>query len=118
MSTRPVRIAYRLLVALVIAAVALPGAAEAAPGPRGWPTAGQNVQDTHSAGAERSIGAGNVSRLAMLWSDTTAGDVSATPTEADGTVYFPDWGTQLCGGGRQRAGALVAQHLRLHRDPG
>jgi len=61
----------------------------------GWPSAGQNIQNTRFAAAERTIGPGNVSRLATRWSATTISDVPATPTEADGTVYFPDLGGRL-----------------------
>ncbi|HEX4062419.1 MAG TPA: PQQ-binding-like beta-propeller repeat protein [Streptosporangiaceae bacterium] len=60
-----------------------------------WPVAGQNISDTHGQTAEKAISASNVSRLAPAWNFTTDGDVSATPTVADGDVYFPDWGGEL-----------------------
>jgi polyvinyl alcohol dehydrogenase (cytochrome) len=60
-----------------------------------WPVAGQNISDTHGQVAEKAISASNVSQLVPAWSLTTDGDVSATPTVADGDVYFPDWGGEL-----------------------
>jgi polyvinyl alcohol dehydrogenase (cytochrome) len=96
MRTRTARIAHRLLPSVVIAALALQvGAARAENFAGGWTSAGQNVQNTRSAAGERSIDAGNVSRLAPRWSVTAAGDVSATPTVDARSVYFPDWGGRL-----------------------
>jgi polyvinyl alcohol dehydrogenase (cytochrome) len=104
MSRRQTRLIGRLLVTGVIAAPALvSGAAHAADTTSAlsmtmyddapsWPVAGQNIQNTRFAAAERKIGPGNVSRLRPLWSVSTGGDVAATPTEVDGTVYFPDFG--------------------------
>jgi polyvinyl alcohol dehydrogenase (cytochrome) len=60
-----------------------------------WPVAGQNISDTHGQQAEKAISVSNVSKLTPAWSVTTDGDVSATPTVADGDVYFPDWGGEL-----------------------
>jgi polyvinyl alcohol dehydrogenase (cytochrome) len=80
--------------ALVFAYVLQPGLAHAAPTPD-WPFAGQNAQNTRDAAAETTIGSGNASRLAPAWTVTTAGNVSATPTESGGIVYFPDFGGQL-----------------------
>jgi polyvinyl alcohol dehydrogenase (cytochrome) len=60
-----------------------------------WPVAGQNISDTHDQVAEKAISVSNVRKLTTAWSFTTAGDVSATPTVADGDVYFPDWGGKV-----------------------
>src|SRR5690349_16803279 len=68
------------------AATAQPGA----PGSSQWPMAGQNVNDTHFQAAEHAISGASVNRLAPLWTLTTAGAVSATPTVDDGAVYVPD----------------------------
>ena len=57
-----------------------------------WPTWGGNLQNTHGNMAESTISSSNVGKLALKWSFTTAGDVSATPTVGDGSVYIPDWG--------------------------
>ena len=69
--------------------------AAAAPPAGEWTVAGQNLDNTHSAPAEHVIGPGNVSRLTQAWQATTGGDVSATPTEGGGAVYFPDFGGEL-----------------------
>lgn len=60
-----------------------------------WPMAGQNIQNTRSAAHERTIGLNNVSQLAPRWSLDTDGEVTATPTVADGVVYVPDFGGTL-----------------------
>jgi polyvinyl alcohol dehydrogenase (cytochrome) len=60
-----------------------------------WPSAGQNNDDTHNNPDEHIIGVNNVSKLAPKWTFTTAGDVSATATVADGKVFVPDWGGKL-----------------------
>lgn len=60
-----------------------------------WPVAGQNISNTRDQAAETAISPSNVSQLAPVWSFTTDGDISATPTVADGDVYFPDWGGEL-----------------------
>jgi polyvinyl alcohol dehydrogenase (cytochrome) len=60
-----------------------------------WPSFGQNNNNTSSADNERIITPANVSRLAVKWEFTTAGDVSATPAVDNDAVYFPDWGGKL-----------------------
>ncbi|GHI04290.1 hypothetical protein AQI88_25995 [Streptomyces cellostaticus] len=60
-----------------------------------WASAGQNNHNTRHAATERTIGPQNVGKLAPKWTFTTAGDVSATPTVVNGTVYVPDWGGKL-----------------------
>jgi len=60
-----------------------------------WLIMGQNLSNTRSQPAERRIGPGNVHTLTARWSFTTGGDVSATPTVSDKTVYFPDWAGNL-----------------------
>ncbi len=106
MRTRQAQIGYSLLVLVMtallvatgIAVGAVAGTVAAAPSEisgGGWPTAGYDIADTRDAAAEHDIGPGNVSRLATAWSLTTTGSVTVTPTEADGTVYFPDSGGTL-----------------------
>jgi polyvinyl alcohol dehydrogenase (cytochrome) len=97
MGAWPVGTIYSLLIP-VVAATALVGQAAAAPAltsPEGWPTAGHDIANTRNAAAEHTIRPGNVARLSTAWSVTTAGDVRTTPTESDGTVYFPDSGGTL-----------------------
>lgn len=60
-----------------------------------WVSAGQNNHNTHHAATECVINRNNVARLAPKWTFTTAGDVSATPTVVNGTLYVPDWGSKL-----------------------
>jgi polyvinyl alcohol dehydrogenase (cytochrome) len=44
---------------------------------------------------ERTIGPANASRLALKWTATTAGDISATPAVVNGAVYCGDFGGML-----------------------
>jgi polyvinyl alcohol dehydrogenase (cytochrome) len=87
---------------LVPTAVAEPGAPPNCQGAAAfcisWPFAGQNLADTRDNPSESRINAGNVATLTNArpgWTFTTHGDVSATPTVSNGTVYFPDWGGYL-----------------------
>lgn len=57
-----------------------------------WPSAGQNIANSRTQPLEFTINPRNVGQLAPKWVFTTHGDVSATPTVADGAVYFPDFG--------------------------
>src|SRR5579875_1136002 len=88
-----------LMVALLPATGGVPARASDTSRPaaasQSWPVAGQNLSDTHDNTAETAISAANVSQLTTQWSLTTAGDVTATPTVADGVVYFPDRGGKL-----------------------
>ncbi|HET9382460.1 MAG TPA: PQQ-binding-like beta-propeller repeat protein [Streptomyces sp.] len=70
-------------------------AAHPVPVKNDWVSSGQNNHNTRHAATERILNPGNVGRLAPKWTFTTAGDVSATPTVVDGTVYVPDWGGKL-----------------------
>jgi polyvinyl alcohol dehydrogenase (cytochrome) len=60
-----------------------------------WPTAGQNLNNSRSQPAERSISPANVKNLSPKWVFKTTNDVSATPTVVGDAVYFPDWGGNL-----------------------
>src|SRR5690242_1205319 len=57
-----------------------------------WRMIGNNPGNSRYQPLERLIGPSNVSRLALKWVATTAGDVSATPAVVDGAVYFGDFG--------------------------
>jgi polyvinyl alcohol dehydrogenase (cytochrome) len=91
------------LVLLMVAVVGAPAAVAEPDSSRGWPSAGQNISNTHSQPDEMRINAGDVGGLAPAWTFTTnastttsaTSDVSATPTVVDGTAYFPDWGGWL-----------------------
>jgi hypothetical protein len=66
-----------------------------AAGDASWPSGGQNISDTHFNAAETKLNVSNVGNLAVKWTYTTHGDVSAIPAVVDGAVYFPDLGGYL-----------------------
>ena len=74
-----------------------------------WTSSSQSVLGNRSQPLDFAINPGNVSHLAPKWVFTTHGDVSATPTVADGAVYFPDFGGYLNAVNAQ-TGALIWQH--------
>ncbi len=74
-----------------------------------WRIAGQNLSNTWSQPAERSISPANVKGLAPKWVFTTGGDVSATPTVDGDAVYFPDWGGNLFAV-EKNSGRLIWSH--------
>src|SRR5215472_5716753 len=75
--------------------IAVIGLADADGGAGQWPLAGQNPQNTRSAAGETQISPSNAASLAVRWTFTTGGDVSATPTVAGNAVYVPDWAGNL-----------------------
>lgn len=82
------------LLALLAGTLTAPAGASA-PSMGDWPMGGGNILDSRSNPFEHTISASNASRLALKWSATTHGDVSATPAVVNGAVYFPDWGGYL-----------------------
>ena len=58
----------------------------------GWKMIGNDPGNNRTQLLEHKISVDNVSHLAVKWTATTAGDVSATPAVADGVVYFGDFG--------------------------
>jgi polyvinyl alcohol dehydrogenase (cytochrome) len=85
-----------LQLALALGALVTAAAGPAAPAPgASWPSGGQNISNTHSNPAETKINADNAGQLAVKWTYTTHGDVSAIPAVVNGAVYFPDWGGYL-----------------------
>lgn len=60
-----------------------------------WPFAGNNLQNTRRADAERLISTSTVSALSPKWVFRTTGDVSATPAYDQGDIFVPDWGGVL-----------------------
>src|SRR5262245_47982614 len=85
MTTELARVIFALLVALLTTVDGGPN----------WKTIGHDAANSRSQPFEHRIGPSNVNRLALKWSATTAGDVSATPAVADGAVYFGDFGGML-----------------------
>src|SRR5262249_34034795 len=65
------------------------------PGGAAWAMWGHDYANTHEQSAERIISASTAPRLRPKWMTELKGDISATPTVADGTVYVPDWGGYL-----------------------
>jgi polyvinyl alcohol dehydrogenase (cytochrome) len=64
----------------------------AADSDKDWPMFGQNLQNTASADKGKVK---DVSKLALKWTFTTGGDVSARAAVVDDVAYFPDWGGNL-----------------------
>ena len=60
-----------------------------------WPMAGQDSHNTRSQPQEHVLGTANISKLKPRWVLDTNGNVSATATVVDGTVYVPDFGGML-----------------------
>src|SRR5687768_4256778 len=104
---------------LLAAALALAGIA-AAPLTTWWTSAGQNLFNTHSQPAEDQISPENVDLLQMKWVLTTAGNVTATPTVYQGTLYVPDMGGQLwavnAGSGKVRWSRSIASYTGVAAD--
>jgi polyvinyl alcohol dehydrogenase (cytochrome) len=74
-------------------ALALPAIALAASG-SGWPSGGGTLGNTHSNDSNKP-NAQSVKNLAVKWTASTHGDVSAIAAVVDGAVYVPDWGGYL-----------------------
>lgn len=90
----------RLLLSAMIAITAaapglyLPSATAASTGD--WPMSGRDLQNSRTAAAaDTRISTANAKNLAVKWTYTTHGDVSATPAVVGNAVYFPDWGGYL-----------------------
>jgi polyvinyl alcohol dehydrogenase (cytochrome) len=60
-----------------------------------WTMWGKDFNNSHNQTAERKISAATAGQLKPKWVAELKGDISATPTVADGTVYIPDWGGYL-----------------------
>src|SRR6202040_3004370 len=74
-----------------------------------WRIAGQNLSNSWSQPAERTISPANVRGLKPKWVFTTGGDVSATPTVDGNAVYFPDWSGNLYAVEKE-SGRLIWSH--------
>jgi polyvinyl alcohol dehydrogenase (cytochrome) len=61
----------------------------------GWRIAGRDLDNSRNQATEHQIGPANASQLVPKWVFTTGSDVSATPTVAANSVYFPDWAGNL-----------------------
>jgi polyvinyl alcohol dehydrogenase (cytochrome) len=69
--------------------------AQTSPDAGDWRIAGHDLDNSRSQPSESQIDTANVHQLVPKWVFTTGNDVSATPTVAGNTVYFPDWAGNL-----------------------
>jgi polyvinyl alcohol dehydrogenase (cytochrome) len=62
-----------------------------------WIFAGQGISPWHYQPAETAISTSNAANLSVKFQvpNTPNGDVSATPSVYDGSIYFPDWAGNL-----------------------
>ncbi len=60
-----------------------------------WLTGGQNTSNTRNAASESKLTPANAGTLKKNWEFVTGGDVSATPSVDERSVYFPDWAGNL-----------------------
>lgn len=100
--------------------VAMLAAVSTAPNVTWWPFAGHDLFNTHSQPAEDQISPLNVATLVEKWELTTAGNVTATPTVYQGTIYVPDMGGQLwavnVGSGRVRWSRSISSYTGIADD--
>ncbi|MEJ3746190.1 PQQ-binding-like beta-propeller repeat protein [Actinomycetes bacterium KLBMP 9797] len=80
------------IVATTVAALTAARVDAAGTGAGQWAMGGHDLGNSRSNPGERLLRPSTVGDLAVDWTVTTRGDVSATPAVVDGAVYFPDWG--------------------------
>jgi polyvinyl alcohol dehydrogenase (cytochrome) len=90
----PKLLASYTIAAATVAAIAA-FASPDTPDTTGWPVAGHDIANTRNQSTETRINRRNVDSLAAKWVFRTGGDISATPTVANGAVYLPDWAGNL-----------------------
>jgi polyvinyl alcohol dehydrogenase (cytochrome) len=79
---------------------------------------GNDITNTRTQSAESTISSSNVGQLAVKWTAPTHGDVSATPTVANGVVYFPDWGGYVNAVNAQTGAVIWSKQLAAdYGDP-
>ncbi len=93
---------------MLVSGLSARGQSDDAP-PGQWRIAGQNLSNSWSQPAERTISPANVSGLTTKWVFTTGADVSATPTVDGNAVYFPDWSGNLYAVEKE-SGKLIWSH--------
>jgi polyvinyl alcohol dehydrogenase (cytochrome) len=83
-----------------------------------WPSYSQSIAGNRNQPAETTINTSNVGQLVTKWTFTLSGSpstdgVSATPTVADGVVYFPAWDGYLyaVNASGPTGGTLLWKHL-------
>jgi len=87
--------------------------ASAAPSLASWPSASQSILGERTQLLEFTINPQNVSDLKPKWVFTMNGaqGESATPTVANGVVYFPDWNGYLYAVDAQTGGLIWQQKI-------
>ena len=114
------RSSQRVFAAALSVSVLMIAAVATAQSTAWWPFAGQNLFNTHSQDAEDQISAANVATIVEKWELTTAGNVTATPTVYQGTLYVPDMGGQLwavnAGSGKVRWSRSIASYTGVADD--
>jgi polyvinyl alcohol dehydrogenase (cytochrome) len=76
-----------------------------------WLFGGNDITNSRTQAAESKISSSNVGQLAVKWTAPTHGDVSATPTVANGIVYFPDWGGYINAVNAQTGAVIWSKQL-------
>src|SRR5262249_39279099 len=71
-----------------------------------WLSSGQDIQNTRNNDKETRIGVGNVDRLGIKWTYAADGDIPATATVDDDSVFITDLGGSIHRLNRE-TGALV-----------
>ena len=108
--TRPYLSRIALILALLATFAGTPRPVATVGDGRDWRMIGHDPANSRNQPFEHRIRPANVSRLALKWVATTAGDVSATPAVVDGAVYFGDFGGMLWKLDAQ-TGAVIWSHL-------
>ena len=76
-----------------------------------WLFGGNDITNSRTQAAETKISSSTVGQLAVKWTAPTHGDVSATPTVANGVVYFPDWGGYINAVNAQTGAVIWSKQL-------
>lgn len=91
-AVRRIAIASAAAAVCAVSVLAVINAVPASAADEPWAMGGHDLNNSRSNPAETILSPTSVGRLALNWTVTTRGDVSATPAVVDGFVYFPDWG--------------------------
>ncbi|HEX7478950.1 MAG TPA: PQQ-binding-like beta-propeller repeat protein [Polyangiales bacterium] len=85
-----------------------------------WPSAGHDRVNSHNQAQETHINAGNAAKLGVKWMFQTGGDVWATPSVDEDSVYFPDAAGNLYSlnrrTGAQRWSTQISQYTHVPGD--
>jgi polyvinyl alcohol dehydrogenase (cytochrome) len=87
------KISRSVSVSMLVLSVVLAALASAPLMAQDWSMFGADTTNASSNGS--SISNSNVSRLAVKWTVTTGGDVSARAAVVANVAYFPDWGGNI-----------------------